>query len=240
MTSEAVLKQWLKRFVQTHSRSYDPKFAQWAKSVGYVFNDSEASKTLVLDFFRKHKRAPSQREDNPEEFRIAGLMRNFILASSRSYDPDFLKTVTALGYVSRVENSKRKKVEIFAFFKKHGRWPKQKSKNLVERRLGNLMSGYVSKVNCSYDAVFTMEARQKGWLPKEEDVATIRSARKSEIWKFYKKEGRWPRLPRADIPQQERTLGRLMKRYTGSRFAAYDASFDAKVRSLGYGKKGRK
>lgn len=152
VSTEPKLHTLYASFISPSSPCCRPKFRAEMLRKGYLKRGTPTNpkqyKKDILNFIRKHGRAPNVHED-PEHHR----MRKYITPSSTSFDPDFRKKIMDLVGIKK-HNTKEKKQAVLAFYKKTGMLPREHSKDPVSHLLGAATKHYVNPKNQMYDPVF--------------------------------------------------------------------------------------
>ncbi len=196
--------------------------------VGVRVQDSESTKRAIIDFFKSHGRWPSFGSKGTEENKLAHGLGSYKCPASSSYDPEFVKQITDLGWMPRTSRVDAKKDEIISFFQKHSKWPSQGAEDDGERRLARSLNSYKSPASGSYDPEFSWRIEQLSGMSATAKVV----AEKEKIISFFQKYSRWP-SPGAATDTIERKLGYLLSGYISQTSKCYDPEFVNRIEQLG-------
>lgn len=169
------------------------------------FIDSDANKTVLVEWIRQHGRKPLQTRKDDEERRIGQLLNNYTgdRPGNETFDQEFKDQLAADFPFLFVSSKEIAQKEIIAFIITHGRKPSQSSVDPIERRLAANMHAYANPKKGQYDAAFT--AHVESLIPSR-----TRDEYFNELVSFVEANGKPKSHQRVAHPTQEQLYERKM------------------------------
>ena len=157
---ERRLSQVMGSYMCPASGSYDPEFSKLINKLSPTINTATINKKKIIGFIKKNDgRKPSQCSKDPIEKKLGQALVRYTSKGGNCYDPEFVELMNKLFPVIDTVKINKEKILVFVEDNK-GKRPNQNSKDIVEKKLGQVLNRYTSKgngSNKSYDPEFTKE-----------------------------------------------------------------------------------
>jgi superfamily II DNA or RNA helicase len=209
-------------------RSYDTSYLKNADKIEIQKRIDAFEQYGKMDAYQNGGRNLYSREEAIEACQRLGATSRKLYDERRFEDPRLPSRTTARKLYGKdffiviggrkMDPEGNKKV-ILAFCKKFGRKPAGRSLDNEERKLSRAMRRYCSKSGESFDADFAAKLSKYNMRDPE--------GNKKAILAFCKKFGRKP--SGGSLDNEERKLGRAMRRYCSKSSESFDADFAAKL-----------
>ena len=192
--------------------------------LGIEREQTKKNKLSILNFCKTYGYRPSRISKNKQESKLGELLESYAKKISTTYDPEFRETI--LVYPSkRNYNQNQVKQEILNFIKIKGYLPSRDSTDIMQKKLGKILSYIRLRNNILYDPSFVSLLCN---VPTFKQFNTIKY--KNKLKKFVKEKGYIPSSKSKD--KNERYLGKAWYHFSDENRKCYDSELVGFVSSF--------
>ena len=204
------------QYTNQSGKCYDPVFTKKIKSIApHWFINATTIKKQQLIQLAKSKQPRPIKSKHP----LGVALSSYTRTSHKSYDPKFTKQIKSLAPHWFIKSSTIKKQQLIQLAKS-----KQPRPHVKNHPLGHAFNSYISKLNSSYDPVFTqkMKSLTPHWFVSQSDIA---NQKKQQIIHMARTKQNRPN-------KSKHPLGRVFSNYTRTNGDCYDPIFTKKIKSI--------
>jgi hypothetical protein len=193
---------------------------------GILVKDSDSKKSLLLKMAVSGSPRPGQRAADSKEKVLGRALSQYTSQGGGSYDPIFdmeIRLAASHWFVDATAAAKEALLEMAREQKKR---PNKKSKDPVERKLGQALVDYTGKFSKSYDPAFEIQIKSVGphWFV---DSAQLKKDKLLTL----AKDG-CPKPSSRSSKKEERLLATALSRYLSPSQECYDVKFAILIKSV--------
>lgn len=222
----------LTTYTSNSQASFDPVFADWARSMGLgtssgIGRNKRQTQDAIKAHFLETGRLPSTSVEG--ERRLAERMHNYCNINAHTFDAGFRKWCEDRGYgeEARKQGMTSKKGQVKDFYHKMGRFPSPSVPE--ERSLYHAVMSYCATSHVSYDPEFSAWCRDRGY--GMDAIKDRVKHNKERIRQFVESSGRMP----SQMIKEEQSLYWCLQKYVKLGGGSYDPDFAAWAALHGYG-----